>query len=157
MQSEDTKLIVPKLISSDGFNWDIYRKRLVYNLSTHGLDIQLTGEISTAEYIVQGDVGGLTPEARWGKEERILSGASLMSSSTTSVPGRGKGSIGYPQARLRGPYPYVMSVVDLVQHFRTKKRTCMHSFPRALPSPRVTRRALENECIHYLFLHISEP
>ena len=68
MQSEDSKLTVPKL-SSDGSNWVIYRNRLVYTLNAHGLDVHLTHETPPQEYIDEGDIGGLTPETRWRKGE----------------------------------------------------------------------------------------
>ncbi|KAN0103749.1 hypothetical protein V8E52_011671 [Russula decolorans] len=68
MQSEDTKITVPKL-SADGSNWVIYRNWLVYSLNAHGLDIHLTHDTPTQEYIDEGDIGGLTTQARWRKGE----------------------------------------------------------------------------------------
>jgi transposase InsO family protein len=123
MQSEDTKLTVPKL-SSDGSNWVIYRNRLVYTLNAHGLDIHLTQDAPTQEYIDGGDIGGLTPEARWRKEEgnvKTVIGTSVPDDVFNRISEGGTAKGVWDALKQDYEDRSLMTTVELVRRFRTKK------------------------------------
>ena len=71
MQTEDQRLTIPKLLA-DGTNWVIYRDRVVWALGANGLDIHLTEDTPPEDFLTEGVIGGLEPEARWRKQDGMV-------------------------------------------------------------------------------------
>jgi hypothetical protein len=87
MQTEDQRLTIPKLLA-DGTNWVIYRDRIVWALGANGLDIHLTEDTPPEDFLAEGVIGGLEPEARWRKQDgmvKSLIGTSLPDSLFTQI------------------------------------------------------------------------
>jgi len=62
---------VPKL-SLDGSNWVVYHNRLIWAMQTNTFTDHVAADTPTMAYTAIGDVGGLTPDACWAKEENAI-------------------------------------------------------------------------------------
>ena len=62
---------VPKL-SPDGSNWVVYHNRLIWAMQTNTFTDHAVADAPLMAYIAVGDIGGLTPNARWVKEENAI-------------------------------------------------------------------------------------
>src|SRR6267142_598588 len=62
---------VPKL-SPDGSNWVVYRDRLIWAMQTNTFTVHAAADAPTTAYTAIGNVSGLTPDARWAKEENTI-------------------------------------------------------------------------------------
>src|SRR6266850_1861722 len=62
---------VPKL-SPDSSNWVVYCNRLIWAMQTNTFTIHAAADAPTTAYTAIGDISGLTPDARWAKEENTI-------------------------------------------------------------------------------------
>jgi transposase InsO family protein len=69
----EEKLHLPKL-AEDGSNWITYRNRMQWTMKMRGLGDHLTNTAKTKSYDEAGEVGGLSPDQRWVKDEIKASG-----------------------------------------------------------------------------------
>ena len=56
-------------LAEDGSNWITYRNRIKWTMNMRGLGDHLTSETTTKPYKDAGDIGGLTAEQRWAKDQ----------------------------------------------------------------------------------------
>ena len=125
MLGED-KITLPKL-QSDGSNWVIYRNRLQFTLNAYGLGIHLTEDAPTDEYIEEGDVGGLDPEARWRKGQgtvMTLIGMSLPDAIFNRISAGGTADTAkavWDALKRMYEERTRMTTVELVMKFRNKR------------------------------------
>jgi hypothetical protein len=133
MQTKDHRITVPKL-HPDGTNWVIYRDRVVWALRANGLDVHLTEDTPSDEFIDEGVIGGLEPEAHWRKQDGMVQ--SLISSSVpdsvfTQIKSAAMAREAWDILKRVNEEHTRMVTVELVRKFRNKKcretdNICMH-------------------------------
>ena len=69
--SDEFKIRITKL-AADGSNWVTYRDRIMWALDVKGLLEHLTEDTITSYYSAAGTIDGLTPEARWKRDEAMV-------------------------------------------------------------------------------------
>src|SRR6267142_1251595 len=114
---------VPKL-SPDGSNWVVYRDRLIWAMQTNTFTVHAAADTPTMAFTTIGDVGRLTPDARWAKEEnaiKLVLGSTLPDTAFNRI----KTTVNVRDAWeiLRQVYEERSKVLvaDIIQRFRNKR------------------------------------
>ena len=123
MQQDEQRVQVPKL-SSDGSNWVIYRDRLIWAMQTNSFNDHTADASPSPNYTALGTLNGMTPEARWTKEESAIKqvlGSTLPDTAFNRIKGTATVKAAWEILKRVYEERSKALVADLMRRFRNKR------------------------------------